>query len=343
MRGLFDELKRDGSDAIHRWIDERKQETVQLDFKTKIRPEHGELDKNDRAVIGPPLSALANSAGGLLVIGVQTTKSKSDKIDAASKAAPIKDIARFKNDAIRATAELLMPRHPGIEIEIVEEKSAPGSGYLAIWVERSERRPHRSEAAGDRHYYKRSGDSSFIMEHYDVEDAFKRTTVATLELGLEQVIAGQAETVSNLAAGSIQRLDVQDFRLRFGLRNVSTVSARAPYVRVSSPFGCTPIAVVTSLPNVRPPKLSLEQQSVSSGTMFFGDAVTLLHPELHLPAFDLSLRIVRPQATQWHHNNVPLVVSAMSFDFAFGSQDARMVRGSFSWRGRELVKLLGNP
>lgn len=195
-----------GSDAIHRWIEERRQEAVQLDFTAKVRSAHGRLDKDDKAVIGPALSAFANLAGGLLVIGVQT--SKSDEIDAASKADPIKDIARFKNDAVRATAELLMPRHPGIEIEIVEEKTARGSGYLAIWVERSERRPHRSEASGDKRYYKRSGDSSFVMEHYDVEDAFKRITVATLELGLEQVIAGQVETVSNLAEGNIERLDV---------------------------------------------------------------------------------------------------------------------------------------
>jgi hypothetical protein len=37
----------------------------------------------------------------------------------------------------------------------------------------------------------------------------------------------------------------------------------------------------------------------------------------------------------WHHDNVPLAVSALSFDLAFGSRDARMVRGSLSWMGRE--------
>ena len=45
MRELFDELRRDGSDAIHRWIGEKNLETAQLDFKTKIRPAHGKLHK----------------------------------------------------------------------------------------------------------------------------------------------------------------------------------------------------------------------------------------------------------------------------------------------------------
>ena len=54
-----------------------------------------------------------------------------------------------------------------------------GAGYLLIEVGRSERRPHRCEF-GEKQYFKRVGDSSIAMEHYDIEDSFKRMTIPKL-------------------------------------------------------------------------------------------------------------------------------------------------------------------
>ena len=77
-----------------------------------------------------------------------------------------------------------MPRHDGIRMDIVEAAEPPGAGYLLMLIERSERRPHRAELGVGR-YFKRSGDSTIRMEHYDIEDSFKRLVVPSLEIRTE--------------------------------------------------------------------------------------------------------------------------------------------------------------
>jgi predicted HTH transcriptional regulator len=185
MRDLFERLRQEGCSFIEELVKNRHPETVQLDFKLKENLTNGELNKKDREILGPALSALANSAGGLLIWGIEA-KRGADGVDAAQKKVPIPQLSRFRSDVIRAVAELLMPRHDGIDIETVEDPATAGAGYLAIWVERSARRPHRSEAAGDKRYYKRAGDSSFIMEHYDIEDAFNRIAPTHLRLVFDE-------------------------------------------------------------------------------------------------------------------------------------------------------------
>lgn len=163
MRDVFDELVADGEPAVQRLVAERRQEAVDFDFKTKADPSSPILNDDDRRVLGRTLSAFSNSMGGLIVYGIDARKN-DEQVDCATKVQPISNIERFKNEVIRATGQLLMPRHEGINIEHIPTADASGSGYLVIYVERSERRPHRSEAKGDKHYYKRSGESSFAME-----------------------------------------------------------------------------------------------------------------------------------------------------------------------------------
>src|SRR5260370_32466739 len=165
MRDLFERLKSEGFGLIQELVTSQAQEGLQLDFKVKANPKNGELNRDDRGVLGAALSAFANSAGGLLIWGIEA-KPNSDKVDAARSAVPIPNLSRFKSDVSRAVAELLMPRHEGIQIEAVEDPKRPGSGYLAIWVDRSDRRRHRSEPAGDKRYYKRPGVSSFVRDNY---------------------------------------------------------------------------------------------------------------------------------------------------------------------------------
>jgi hypothetical protein len=109
-----------------------------------------------------------------LVWGIKAVPDPIDGVDAAQAAVPIAELARFQSEISRAIGELLMPRHDGIEIEPIEDSTQAGSGFLAIWVDRSGRRPHRSEVSSEKNYFKRIGASSYPMEHYDIEDAFNR-------------------------------------------------------------------------------------------------------------------------------------------------------------------------
>src|SRR5258708_2946755 len=181
MRDIFQEVVEDQEAAIDRFKSERVQENVELDFKTKTHPEKPGLTKEDRANLGEVLSAFSNSMGGVVIWGV-VAKKNEDGIACASDVQPIAHIERFKSEVERAVSQVLMPRHDGIQIEMIRRSGAPRSGYLAIKVERSERRPHRSEAAGAKHYFKRVGHSNIAMDHYDIEDAFKRFVVPSLDV-----------------------------------------------------------------------------------------------------------------------------------------------------------------
>jgi predicted HTH transcriptional regulator len=168
MRDLFDMLVAEGEEAVGKLMAQRFQENVELEFKTKSNPNNGELTKEDRKNLGITLSALSNSMGGILIWGILAAKNE-DGVDCAFELRPISEIEKFKSEVERSLSQALMPRHDDIRVVRISLSTNPASGYLVIRVGRSERRPHRCEF-GEKHYFKRIGDSSVAMEHYDIED-----------------------------------------------------------------------------------------------------------------------------------------------------------------------------
>jgi hypothetical protein len=228
---------------------------------------------------------------------------------------------------------LLQPRHEGIEVLSLPDPAAPDCGCLAIWIERSDRRPHQSQAAKDRRYYKRAGDSTFVMEHYDIEDAFKRNAVAELELEVSSV----RKTSLNSGGGR----EVQNYEIRFMLKNVSSVSARAPYVLLKQCLGGQAVPVRTRVPDRSgPEEVTLRRIELSTGIIFSGDAMVLIHPGLELPAFDMHIETVRQHGDSWRHNGVVVSTSGISLECGFGCEHGRMITRMFQWVGHELEQVL---
>jgi hypothetical protein len=116
MRDLYDQLLSGGEAAIAQLVSERRQESVALEFKTKINPASGEPNRNDRQNLPIALSAFSNSMGGLILWGV-TARQDADCVDCASELQPIASIERFRADITRRISQALMPRHEGILVE----------------------------------------------------------------------------------------------------------------------------------------------------------------------------------------------------------------------------------
>ncbi len=218
------------------------------------------MKDEDRRYFAKALSAFANSAGGLLIFGVDARK--VDGVDCAQEARPIADIERFKSEATRASGDQLQPRHDGIVVEVIPSQARPGAGYLLVYVERSERRPHRSEASGQRQYFKRAGDNSFEMEHYDIEDAFRRITAPILDVEMSRYdyeLSGSEVTSS----------------IVIKLRNISATTARHPYLHALPGFN-----VVLS------PRSDFAwiEKGVNEGwSSYSGQSEAIIHPGLQRP------------------------------------------------------------
>lgn len=242
----YDELVSGGETAIESLLG--KQENLELEFKANDHREpifiDGALTKPGKRILAKEISAFANSAGGVIVFGMDCRK--IDGVDQAEKLTPIPVISRAETTVRDAASELLQPRHDGIRVASIPSKEGADAGYIVVDVPRSERRPHRSEATDQKQYFKRSGGSAFAMEHYDIEDAFKRISSPSLRL--------EVSYTSTMAIGP----DEQHYKLNIALENTSNVTAKMISLQVwgrnGAPFSDDrhgPVAVTQSHYNGR--------------------------------------------------------------------------------------------
>jgi hypothetical protein len=99
-----------GEAAINEIVTEKREETLHLEFKTLSS--NGSLNRDDRKMIAKAICGFANAEGGLLIIGVETTK--IDGVDAAFDFRPVHNLSRFRSLVTAAIPELLSPQHNSI-------------------------------------------------------------------------------------------------------------------------------------------------------------------------------------------------------------------------------------
>jgi hypothetical protein len=171
-------------------------------------------------------------------------------------------------------------------VEAVPVQERQGAGYLAIYVQRSERRPHRCEFS-EKQYFKRTGDSSVAMEHYDIEDSFKRLVVPWLAVEW-QIKPGQARGGPD---GNFRQVAIVIY-----LRNPSPVTARFPDLSLTHVQGAD-IQPQVTYAFQRPP---MRSDADRAGYHFHGGTDEVIHPGLTLPVAQLltpEIPSIAPAAT----------------------------------------------
>ena len=280
VEGLFNALIEGGEATLRKMLEQRTSEGVDLEFKRKASPEHSGFEKPDKAALGSTVSAFANSAGGLLVFGVEARRG-ADGVDCMVALQPINGIEAFAAEAARPAPQYLLPRFDGVRMHAVPTINESGKGYLAIMVERSERRPHQSKAPDDGRYYKRAGDSTFVMEHFDVEDAFRRTVSPTLSL-----------SYSLQAGGSFPRADqggrIHEVTVTLEIA-VEDGIARSPYLHLLDLGGLRP----EDWSDVKTELARLKQTEAVGETRFDGNGNDVFHPGIAYPAARLKAPLVK--------------------------------------------------
>lgn len=326
MPSLFEQLRNAGEQGLQDLIEQRQQEHVQLDFKQKKDASRPSLNDDDRRTLGEALSGFSNSAGGLLIWGVDARK--QDGIDCATSLVPIQDIEAFQTNVTSLIGHYLIPRHEGIRTAVIQCEGQPGRGYLLLEVERSERRPHRSEVSGKRVYFKRVGDSFFEMEHYDIEDAFKRVHVPELAFRFKLVRNGGND---NDAHGGIAA------RLYLRLANTSRMTAKFPYLFVRD------VGSHVGLANLIPYS-GYRQEHDDKWIRAHGGADAVINPETSATIFSSDINVeIPPNPAPYLIAGRPAHQFELLFEYRFGCEDSRIQGSLFQLFGDDIVRLLGLP
>ena len=101
-------------------------------------------------------------------------------------------------------------------------------GFLLVYIPPSDRAPHMALYA-DKHYFKRSGDSFYICEHFDIIDMLNRKRSPKLQVGLEN------EAIWTEVQNSKERIRYNGY---ITIKNIGSITAKNLYisVKVHSPF-----------------------------------------------------------------------------------------------------------
>lgn len=309
MEALYQELLKGGAEAIEKLVSENRQESVELEFKTKENASHGQAEKSDRRNVGVTISAFANSMGGLLIWGIEARKNE-DGVDCAQKLRPIKGIERFKSEIVRLISQAVTPMHEGIFVESIASKEESDSGFLLVHVLRSERRPHRCEFV-EKQYFKRIGDSSRAMEHYDVEDSFKRLVVPTLNVGYR--------LPQGMGMSSGGGKEFKDLRIELMLSNASSATARFPYVILESISAPHQLGL--------PSGAIFRIQNFNNKIHFVGDADDVVHPDLPVPLVTITVTYEGGSIPERKFLIRKEAISPITIDFKCGCLHSRQSSG----------------
>jgi len=193
-------------------------ESVSLDYK-----ESAALQKTDgkKTELSKDVSAFANSAGGVLIYGIQEDGHVPVALDNGLDPSDISK--EWVEQVINSRIER---RIDGIRIRQVA-LSGTRSGRVAyvVVVPASTRAPHM---ASDHRYYKRFNFESVPMEDYEVRDVSRRLVAPDMRLGLE------------LVAGTGEMLVEPAFRVYLENRAASAASFALVTLHVSA--SCSPSA-----------------------------------------------------------------------------------------------------
>lgn len=205
---------------IQRFVEQRQEESLTIEFKSVNHPEP-EGKQYDKKNFSKILSGFANSSGGIVVWGIKAAKD-SFGIDVASELKPIKELTRFLNYLNMLEGQAVTPFVAGIIHEKIENK--PDEGFIKTYVPSSEAMPHMANYA-EKHYYKRSGDSFYQCEHFDIVDMFSRKRSPKLEF------------VASILAKKEKHSTLYTYAIMLSLKNYGAVIAKYPYLAIKvDPF-----------------------------------------------------------------------------------------------------------
>jgi hypothetical protein len=252
------------------FITNKQEEHLQLDFKTV---KHSSLNSaDDKKNFAEALSGFANSSGGLVVWGVIAERN-SDGVDCAIGKKELDNLPQFISRLNTLTGEAVNPLVNGVKHRAIPTHS--NKGFAVTIVPESETTPHMAKC-GQNRYYKRSGDSFYQMEHFDLEDMFGRRRKPKL---IVKALADYRSQLMIKGGGYILQLSIE---------NQGRGSARSPYLSINLPAHHFTSVLSQNLRQIHKPQNFTDGQTLFERYVFASTDI-VIHPTTTLNAVELHI------------------------------------------------------
>lgn len=256
------------------WTESRLQNFITSEIEESLTLEYKAAEALDRAdykkkEITKDVSAMANSAGGIIVYGIAENQ-REDKRHLPGKISPV-DRTRFPREWLEQIIQAIRPRIDGILIHSVKLES--GENDVAYVVEIPQ--GNTAHQASDHRYYKRFNFQAVPMEDYEIRDVIFREQTPNIVLSFLIEIT-DAATDEGVSIG---------YNLVVQARNDG--SAFAQYVAV---FADVPVVLLRNIEN---------KMNVKDGGRMYRHRLTNLNQEYADENFKANFPLLRSMSMSW--------------------------------------------
>lgn len=290
---------------LKNFITSEIEESLTLEYKS------GEaLDRNDtkKKEITKDVSAMANSAGGIIVYGIREFEQES-KRHLPEKIAPV-DRRQYPREWVEQIIQAIRPRIDGILIHSVNLSSGENDVAFVIEIPQS----NTAHQASDHRYYKRFNFQAVPMEDYEIRDVMFREQTPNIALNFLIEVTHNA-----------QNLVIQ-------ARNNG--SAFAQYVAC---FLDVPVGLLESIEH---------KMNVKDGGKFYRHRLTNLNQEYADEQFKSNFPLLRSMVMNWkiplNAEFEALRENALSLKWKIYADNALPKEGRISLKEIEIVDLRRN-
>jgi hypothetical protein len=252
---------------LQRYIESEIEESLTLEYKSAEALDRNEAKKKE---ITKDVSAMANSAGGILIYGI-CEFSQENKHHLPEKITPV-DRRRFPREWVEQIIQAIRPRIDGIVIHSVNLSSGENDTAYIIEIPQS----NTAHQANDHRYYKRFNFQAVPMEDYEIRDVMFREQTPNIALNF-----------------LIEIKDFHDIHKNFP-KNVSLIiqaqnngSAFAQYVAC---FLDVPVALLQNIEN---------KMNLKDGGKMYRHRLTNLNQEYADEQFKSNFPLLRSMAMSW--------------------------------------------
>lgn len=160
---------------VQRYIDDRIQESLLLDYKAADALEKSDVKRRE---ITKDVSAMANSAGGIIIYGIKE-HSETEKKYLPEKIDPV-DQSQISKEWLEHIINNIRPRIEGVAIFPVPVNTGANQVVYVVEIPQGT----TAHQASDKRYYKRYNFESVPMEDHEVRDVMSRDKFPVINLDI---------------------------------------------------------------------------------------------------------------------------------------------------------------